>query len=282
MVQVDLPGEGQAGGGTVVLEACGFGHLTQTLCRHSGMGQHDNGKGHRDNGAKDDVDILDHGEDIAGREAAAALHPDAAQPDDQQDREIQHKGRQGVDDGHVDVGADDVVGHDTGRLGDAPVGVALPVKGPDDPDAPEAFAHQVVLPVAVFVGDLPQVGDLLAHQQNHGNQQRNRAEDDQREPEILPHAQKDGPKEHQRDNHQIAAEHGDDPVQGPHVVGGAGDQVGGANPPHLRQSHGVDLAENGGAQAPGVAGDDVINHPVAARNGGDADQGDGQHQPGCF
>ena len=223
VVQRDLPGEGPSLGGTVVLQARGLRHLAQTPGRHPHVGQHDDGEGHGNDGPQDDVDVLDHGEDVAGGQTAPPLHPDAAQIDDQKGGGVQHKGRHGVDHGHGHVGPDDVVGHDPGGVGDLLMGLPFPVKGPDHPDAPEPLPDQVVLPVAVFVGDLPKVVDLFAQKEHPQDQQGHHAEDDQRQPEVLPHTQKHAAQEHQRYDDEVAAEHGDHPVQGAHVVGGTGD-----------------------------------------------------------
>ena len=228
------------------------------------------------------IHVLDHGENVAGGQAAAPLHAQAAQIDDQQRRRVQHKGGQRVDDGHVDVGADDVVRHDPGGLGDAPVGLPLPVEGADHADAPQPLPDQIVLLVAVVVGDLPEMVDLFAHEEHNGNQQRHGADDHQREPEILAHTEEYAPQKHQGNDDDIAAEHGHHPIQRAHVMGGAGHQIGGADAPHLGQGHGVDLAEQGGAEAPGVAGNDLIDHPIASRHRGQAQHGNAQHPAGGF
>ena len=222
------------------------------------------------------------GENVAGGEAGAPFHADAAQEDHQQGRSVQHEGRRGVDDLHAHVGADDVVRHGAGGVGDPLVGQTLPVEGPDDPDAPQPFPDQVVLLVAVIVGDLPELVDLLAHGKDRRQQQRHGAEDDERELNVLAHAEEDAAEEGQRNDDDAAAEHGDDPVQRAHVVGRARHKIGGADAAHLGERHAVDLTEQGGAEAPGVARDHVIDHPVAARNGGQTEQRDAEHPRAGF
>ena len=265
-----------------LLQVRGFRDLAQAADRHPDVGQHDDVVGNGDDGPQDDADVLDDGENVPGGEAAAPFHADASQEDHQQGRHIQHEGRSGVDDLHAHVGPDDVVGHGAGGTGDPFVGLLFPVEGPDDPDAPQPFPDQVVLLVAVFVGDLPEMLDLPAHQHPRADQQRHGAEDHQGEGHVLPHAEEHAPQEHQGDDEDAAAEHGDDFHQGVHVVGGAGHQVGGADPSHLRQGHGVHLAEEGASQAPGIAGDGLVDHPVAPGHGGQAHQGDPQHPGGGF
>ena len=158
--------------------------------------------------------------------------------------------------------------------------VFLRVIGADDADAAQPFPDQIVLLVALAVGDLPEVLDPLAEEYARSEEQRHDADDHEREVNILAHAENDAAEKHQRDNEDAAAEHGDHLVERAHVMGGTGDQIGGAYAAHLRQGHGMDPAEEGGAQIPGIAGDDVIDHPVAPGHGAQAQQREPQH-PAC-
>ena len=244
------------------------------------MREHDDVVGDRNDCPQDDSDILDHGEDVAGCQAGAPLHADAAQQHYQQRHDIQHKDGRRVDDSHADIGADQVVGHRAGGPGHFFMGLVLPVEGTDHADAAQPFPHQVVLPVAEFVGDFPAVLDLFAQEQAGADHQRHGAEDNQRKLEILPHAEDDAAQERQRDDQDAAAERGDHPVQGVHVMGRARHDVGRAEASDLFQRHGMDLPEEGGAQAPGISGNHVINNPVAAAHGQQAQHGNPQHPQG--
>ena len=157
------------------------------------------------------------------------------------------------------------------------MGIALPVEGADDADAAQTLADQVVLLVALLVGDFPQMLDPAAQKQAGGDQQRHGAEDHEREREVLAHAEDDAADKHQRDDEDAAAEHRDRLVQSTDVMGGTGDQIGGADAAQLRERHGVHFSEKGGAEIPGVAADDVIDHPVSARDRGKAQQRQPEH-----
>ena len=241
------------------------------------MRQQDDIKRDGNDCAEDDIDILDDREYITGSETASTLHTDSAQQYNDQCRGIQDKRGYWVNDCHAYIRADDIVSHDMCSVSNTFMCLWLPVERANDADAAQAFAYQIVLLVAVLVGDVPEMLDPLAHEQARGNQKRYCADDHNGKENVFAHAKEDTTQERQRDDQNPAAEHGDDLIQGAYVMRGACDQVGSPEASDFFQRHGVDLTEKCGAQAPCVTCNDFVNDPVAAGYGKQTGQREPEH-----
>ena len=62
----------------------------------------------------------------------------------------------------------------------------LGVERPDDPDAPQTFPHDLILPVYKLVGYFPDAVDLLSDEDNDCQNHRNEGQHGQRQRHVLP------------------------------------------------------------------------------------------------
>ena len=278
VLEVDVPPEYRLLLRGLVGAPLGICHLGDAPGGHLGVGEHDDGKGGHQNPVHHQGDVLDNGKDVPGAGRAHQLHPRAAHPDDDHGGGVENKQGQGGHGPHMDVGPDDVLRHHPGGIGQALLLVGLLVEGPDHPDAPQPLPHDVVLPVGVVVGLLPQGVNPPADEHHHHEQGRDKAQQQQAQHRVLPQSQQHAPQKQHRNGGHGAREHGGHPGYGFDVVGGAGDQGGGAHSAELLKGEGVDLLED----VPAQVGAEVRHHLGAGlgpqQHGPQAHQGHKEHR----
>ena len=91
-----------------------------------------------------------------------------------------------------------------GGIGDLLMLHRLPAEGPDDPDAPQPLAHQLILPINVGVRLLPQGEDLPADEDDDDKDQGHCAQNDAGQDGIHLEGENNASQEHGGDGDDTA------------------------------------------------------------------------------